>query len=88
MWFLIVVASFACIFGLAIFQPFFFDYVLGILHIPLIIHVRNIHGLYGDVQPYLYTLSERHPWRLKKNPWRFNVDVNIDGIVNKYHGHY
>ena len=73
--------------GLAIFQPFFFDKMLEKLHIPFIIHVDNVHGL-DETRPYKYPISARHPWRLERNRLRLNVDVNIDGIINKWHGFY
>jgi hypothetical protein len=54
------------------------------LHLPCSIRVHKVHGLYeDDSDSVFYTYSET-----KRDPFRFNVDLNIDGMINKYHGRY
>jgi hypothetical protein len=51
-------------------------------HLPCSVRVHKIDGLYeDDFRMNTYSPST-------KDPYRFNVDVSIDGFITKYHGRF
>lgn len=81
----------AAIFGIVCLMPILWfaccqasliQFFLNKLYLPCTIRVHKSTGLDED-EDYTtnYPLS-------KKDPFRFNVDVNIDGNIIKYHGRY
>jgi hypothetical protein len=55
------------------------------LHLPCTIRVHKVHGIFedsSDSKVYTYDKEEA------RNSFRFNVDLNIDGMIIKYYGRY
>lgn len=51
------------------------------LHLPIEFRVHQWYGLDDENFIKKYPASPH-------NPWRLNVDINIDGMIVKYHGRY
>jgi len=52
------------------------------LHLPFVFRIHKSTGL-DDNEDVTQTYAPS-PY----NPYRFNVDINIDGIITKYHGRF
>jgi len=63
-------------------QTYLLHLVCRRLHLPCSIRVHRTRGLDGDDD-----LLQTYPTSAR-NPYRFNVDQNIDGNIIKYHGRF
>jgi hypothetical protein len=80
MWFYLLFSAFVVLFGYGLCGQAF--RLNSALRCPCSVRVLRSSGIDEDEeQVYVYLPSAY-------DPYRFNVDVNIDGMITRYHGRY
>lgn len=82
MMFALLMASALIAFGFFVTSPHWLNTVARKLYLPCRVRVHKCLGLSSEEDVVVSFDDQRI------NPWRFNVDVTLDGFIVAYHGRF